>query len=78
MVVWGIQGQYAFVIYDSRRKQVFAARDPTGSLPLFVAFGDEGSVSFANNPAAVPPTHDAYDEVRPLRSLFCCDSGVIW
>eukprot|EP00884_Botryococcus_braunii_P015934 jgi/Botrbrau1/3023/Bobra.0070s0019.1 len=56
-----LQGQYAFVIYDSRRKQVLAARDPSGSVPLHVAFGDEGSVAFANHADVVPSTSELYD-----------------
>lgn len=58
-----VQGQYAFVIYDSRRKQVLAARDPSGSVPLYIAFGDEGSVSFTSSLVAVPLCADGFDEV---------------
>lgn len=56
------------MIYDSRRKQVLAARDPSGSVPLYIAFGDEGSVSFTSSLAAVPLCADGAEEVGNLRS----------
>lgn len=49
-----LQGQYAFVIYDNKRKQAFAARDPSGSEPLYFQVTEDGGVSFASDPAAVP------------------------
>ena len=35
------QGIYSFVIYDSNRKQVFAARDPSGKEPLFYSVDED-------------------------------------
>jgi hypothetical protein len=45
-----LQGQYAFTIYDSNRKQVFAARDPSGREPLYCSFGSDGLLAFTNQP----------------------------
>ena len=42
MLSW--QGQYAFVVYDSIRKQVFAARDPSGSEPLFMHVDEDDGI----------------------------------
>lgn len=49
-----LQGEYAFVIYDNKRKQAFAARDPSGDEPLFYHITEDGDVSFAGNRLAVP------------------------
>lgn len=31
----GLQGEFAFVIYDNKHKQPFAARDPSGEEHLY-------------------------------------------
>jgi len=49
-----LQGEYAFVIYDNKRKQAFAARDPSGDEPLFYHITEDGDVSFAGSRLAVP------------------------
>jgi asparagine synthase (glutamine-hydrolysing) len=36
----GLRGMYAFVIWDERRRRLFAARDPFGIKPLYIA--DDG------------------------------------
>jgi hypothetical protein len=49
-----VQGEFAFVIYDNKRKQAFAARDPSGDEPLFYHITEEGDMSFAGSRLAVP------------------------
>jgi hypothetical protein len=49
-----LQGEFAFVIYDNKRKQAFAARDPSGDEPLFYHVTEDGDVSFAGSRLAVP------------------------
>lgn len=49
-----LQGSYAFVVYDNVRKQAFAARDASGSQPLFYRIDGDGSVSFTNSLAQLP------------------------
>lgn len=49
-----LQGEFAFVIYDNKRKQAFAARDPSGDEPLFYHITEDGDVSFAGSRLAVP------------------------
>lgn len=62
-----MQGQYSFIIYDSGKKQAFAARDPGGHQPLFYNLESDGSVSFTNKPINVPGAESAADwqEVPP-------------
>jgi glutamine phosphoribosylpyrophosphate amidotransferase len=49
-----LQGEFAFVIYDNKRKQAFAARDPSGDEPLFYHITEDGDISFAGSRLAVP------------------------
>ncbi|GFR40077.1 hypothetical protein Agub_g621 [Astrephomene gubernaculifera] len=49
-----LQGQYAFVLYDSSRKQAFAARDPSGSEPLYFKVDEEGGVQYTNSLEQLP------------------------
>jgi len=58
-----LQGQYAFVLYDSEKKQVFAARDSSGREPLFVEIADDGAISLANTRLSVP-SHDGMGYVQ--------------
>ena len=62
-----MQGQYACMIYDSNRKQVFAARCPGGQQPLYFSVDEDGSASFVNKPIDVPGGESAGDwqEVPP-------------
>ena len=36
-----LQGVYSFFIYDSNRRSVFAARDPSGREPLYYAMDED-------------------------------------
>jgi len=61
-----LQGQYAFVVYDSHRKQAFAARDPSGRESLYYSFDDDDGLSFTNKPFEVPGGERTADwEVMP-------------
>ncbi len=42
-----LNGMFAFALYDSRRRQVFIARDRAGEKPLFYAL-DKGALRFAS------------------------------
>lgn len=53
------QGQYSFAIFDSERRQVFAARDSTGLEPLFYQEDEDGNIGLTNDPASVPEDADA-------------------
>jgi asparagine synthetase B (glutamine-hydrolysing) len=39
-----MQGVYSFFIYDSNRRSVFAARDPSGREPLFYAVDEDEAI----------------------------------
>ena len=62
-----LQGQYAFVIYDSSKKQAFAARDPGGQQMLYFSVDEDGSASFVNKPISVPggEAFEDWQEVPP-------------
>lgn len=46
--VYEIEGQYAFVIYDERKKVVIFGRDIVGKMPLYYAVNDEKCLSISS------------------------------
>jgi len=48
VVLSELQGQYAFVMYNSDRKQVFGARDSSGKERLFFELDDDNGVTVSN------------------------------
>ena len=60
-----VQGQYAFAAYDAERKQVFAARDPSGKEPLFYSIAEDGGVSFANQALAARGLDESWQALLP-------------
>ena len=61
-----MQGEYAFVIFDSSKRHVFAARDPNGKEGLYVNHDADGSMAFSNTPAnALETGSNAWQEVCP-------------
>lgn len=48
VVLSELQGQYAFVMYNSDRKQVFGARDSSGKERLFYELDDDNGVTVTN------------------------------
>ncbi|PSC71115.1 asparagine synthase (glutamine-hydrolyzing) [Micractinium conductrix] len=49
-----LQGQFSFVLFDGEKRQVFAARDSSGSEPLYYELSDDGAVSLSNGLPHVP------------------------
>lgn len=49
MVLSELQGQYAFVMYNGDRKQIFAARDSSGKERLYFELDDENGVTVSNS-----------------------------
>lgn len=39
-----LRGMFAFFIYDRRDDSFFVARDHVGIIPLYIGWGDDGSV----------------------------------
>ena len=67
LVLSELQGHYAFVIYDSEQKSVFAARDASGKQPLYYTTNREKGMSLSSVPLTevgawkeVPPGHYLY------------------
>lgn len=48
-----LDGEFAFVIYDHKSGEVFAARDAMGIRPLFYGYDKEGKISFASEVKAL-------------------------
>ena len=48
-----LDGEFAFVIYDSVTGDVFAGRDPMGIRPLFYGKNEDGKISFASEVKAL-------------------------
>ncbi|KAF8070906.1 CDCA7L [Scenedesmus sp. PABB004] len=61
-----LMGEYAFVVYDSRRRAAFAARDPSGAEPLFYRLDDDGGVAFASSRLPLPDAERGGGEWREL------------
>ncbi|KXZ47080.1 hypothetical protein GPECTOR_38g317 [Gonium pectorale] len=63
-----LQGQFAFVLYDSTRKQAFAARDPSGAEPLYYKVDASGGVMYTNSISQLPSDDSdrrAWQELQP-------------
>ncbi len=63
-----MQGQFSFVIFDSSKRRVFAARDASGTEPLYMDYDEDGAVfSFTNNPESVlGEGSNTWQEVNPF------------
>ena len=59
------QGAFAFCIWDDVRKQMFAARDPSGFEPLYYHFDEDEGIK-----CALSTTHDT-------TPLLCCHGSNI-
>lgn len=47
-----VQGHFSFVVFDSSKRRFFAARDASGTEPLFINTDDDGTTSFTNAPTS--------------------------
>jgi hypothetical protein len=79
-----IEGQYAFVIFDSIARRVLAARDRQGSQPLYWGSTEDGRFMFGSsyddlsecNPSATPfPAGSLYASERHLLAESPGDKG---
>lgn len=48
-----LQGQFSFVVFDSGKRRMFAARDASGREPLFISTEEDGAMAFTNSPACM-------------------------
>lgn len=62
------QGQFAFVLFDGEKRQVFAARDSSGSEPLYYCLDEDGAVSLSNTTPRVPTDDGAVQVGRGSRA----------
>jgi asparagine synthase (glutamine-hydrolysing) len=43
-----LDGDFAFVLYDTKTKKYLAARDPIGVCPLYIGWRKDGAVCFSS------------------------------
>jgi len=73
-----LQGCYAFVVYDSEKRTVYASRDPSGEETLYYFVDGNGCAHFANAPFEVPDfpnTAKHWQPVAPGGSVRVKQSG---
>ena len=58
-----LDAEYACVLYDAKREQFIAARDPIGIRPLYYAYDAEGTIVFASEPKNLVFLHS---EIKPF------------
>lgn len=63
-----LQGQYAFVVYDSNRKQAFAARDPSGREALYYSFDNDDGLRCARRRRRV--RHQSCAQAKPSNAAL--------
>lgn len=83
-----LDGEFAFVIYNSKTEETFAARDAMGIRPLFYGYSASGKICFASEVKALqyfckeikpfPPGHYYYHgEIRCFKDLSHVDE-ICW
>jgi asparagine synthase (glutamine-hydrolysing) len=72
-----LDGDYAFVIWDTVRQRLFAARDPMGARPIFFAELPQGAVAVASSSRAVAHLRGTPDDLN-LATLGTQVAGLAW
>jgi asparagine synthase (glutamine-hydrolysing) len=65
-----LDGQFAFVVYDSKANSIFAARDPFGIKPLYYAYVNEASVFSSEIKGLASLQCDEIYELKPGHYFF--------
>ena len=58
-------GDFAFAVYDERKRELFLARDPVGVRPLYYALG-KGRLVFGTSVESVLAAEDVHDELDEI------------
>ena len=61
------QGQYSFALFDGDKRCVFAARDSSGSEPLFYDLAEDGALRLSNSQPPLPADEGAVQERVQVR-----------
>lgn len=64
-VVEKLDGMFSFVLVDLRDKSFIAARDPLGITPLYLGWGNDGSVWFASEMKALKDDCERFESFPP-------------
>jgi len=67
-------GMFAFVLYDERTDSYIAARDHVGIIPLYIGYGEDGSVWFASELKALEK-HCVTYECFPPGQIYSSRTG---
>lgn len=65
-----IKGMFAFVMYDTRTKEILVARDPIGIIPLYQGEDDDGNLWFASEMKCLVGVCKTIKVFTPGSSLF--------
>jgi asparagine synthase (glutamine-hydrolysing) len=65
-----LDGDFAIVIYDSKKKQIFAARDAVGVKPLYYGIEEDGSIFFSSEMKALSAAKVKKFEIFPPGHMF--------
>ena len=60
-----LSGIFAFILYDKKRGDYFAARDHMGICPLYLGFDEQGTVHIASEMKALDPFCSKIEEFPP-------------
>lgn len=52
IIACDLQGQFSFVVFDSNKRRLFAARDASGTEPLYINTEEDGAMAFTNSPTS--------------------------
>lgn len=68
-MIYRLKGMFAFVIWDRKKKQAFAARDPYGIKPLYLGMVDNGLILGSQVKTLL--STGLIKKTRDLKSQFC-------
>lgn len=66
-----LDGEFAFVLYDTRNNQIFTARDPFGIRPLYIYHDKNGVFGFASEIKTISHLFSSLSLTRVLNEQSC-------
>lgn len=73
--LFNLQGQFSFVVFDSSKRRLFAARDASGTEPLYINTEEDGAMAFTNSPtSSLADKCDTWQEVGLPCAYSACSA----